>query len=131
MSVLPDSMPRSSDFPACKAIICILPDDGSDKRLLAELRDRQGIIRAASVTCRGIGALAGVKTKRGKLPEPDLVKKVYVACLVDQAEEIFEFIFWSAQLDKPRRGVMWQLAITGGTPFELPADVPDEAMTGA
>ncbi len=130
MSTTPDSTPRRSGFPACKAIYCVLPDDGTDKRVLVELRKRQGIIRAASAPGRGIGALAEVKTKRGKLPEPDLVKRLYVICSEDQADEVFDFIFWSAQLDKRGRGVMWQQAVTGCTPFELPADIPDEA-TGA
>jgi hypothetical protein len=111
---------------ACKAIHCVLPDDGTDKRVLVELRRKHGVIRAGSATRRGIGALAEVKTKRGKLPESDLVKQVYVICSEDQADGVFDFIFWSAQLDKPGRGVMWQQALTGCTPFELPADIPDE-----
>ncbi len=130
MSNTPDSAPRSSDFPACKAIYCVLPDDGTDKRMLVELRKRYGIIRTSSETCRGIGALAEVKAKRGRLPESVLVKQVYVICSEDQADEIFDFIFWSAQIDKPGRGVMWQQAVTGCTLYELPADIPDEE-TGA
>ena len=126
MSTTPDSVSRRPDFPACKAIYCILPDDGTDKRVLVELRKRQGITRAGSATRRGIGALAEVKTKRGKLPVSNLVKQVYVICSEDQADEIFDFIFWSAQLDKPGRGLIWQQAVTGCTPYELPADVPDE-----
>ena len=69
-----------------------------------------------------------VKTKRGKLPEPALVKQLHVICSEDQADEIFEFLFWSAQVDKPGRGFMWQQAITGCTPYELPADIPDEEI---
>ena len=117
---------RSSDFPACKVISCILPDDGTDKRLLVELRNQKGIVRSVSAARRGIGALAKVKTKPGKLPLPNLVKQVFVVCSEERAAEIFDFIFWSAQIDKPGRGVMWQQSITGCTPFELPADIPDE-----
>jgi len=123
---MPDSTPRRCDFPACKAIFCILPDDGTDKRLLIELRKRQGIVRAGSGTRRGIGALAEVRTKRGKLPESDLVKQLFVICAEERADEIFDFIFWSAHVDKPGRGAMWQQAVTGCTPYELPADIPDE-----
>ena len=65
---------------------------------------RYGIIRAGSETSRSIGALADVKTKRGKLPEPDLVKLVNLICSEDQADEIFDFIFWFAQIDKPASG---------------------------
>ena len=130
MRTSPNSAPRRSDFPSCKVIYCSLPDDGTDKRVLIELRKKQGIIRAGSATLRGIGALAEVKTKRGKLPEPDLVKQVYVICSEDQADEIFELIFWTAQVNKPGRGMMLQQAVTGCTPFELPVDIPEEE-TGA
>ncbi|MGI9233995.1 MAG: hypothetical protein ACR2RD_10230 [Woeseiaceae bacterium] len=130
MSSMPDAAIRRSDFPVCKAIYCVLPDDGTDKRVLVDLRKKQGIVSAGSYTCRGMGVLAEVKTKRGKLPESDLVKQICVICSEDQADEIFDFIFWSASVDKPRRGMMWQQALTAGTPYELPADIPDEE-TGA
>ncbi len=130
MSTAPDFAPRRSDFPACKAIHCILPDDGTGKRVLVELRKRQGIIRVGSATRRGVGALGQVKTKRSKLPEPNLVNHVYILCSENEADGIFDFIFWSAQLDKPGRGMMWQQAVTGCTPFELPSDIPDDE-TGA
>ena len=71
---------RSSDFPTCKAIYCVVPDDGTDKRLLVELRKKYGIIRSGSAPRRGIGALADAKTKRGKLPQPELVTQIYVIC---------------------------------------------------
>lgn len=126
MSTMQDSTPRRSDFPTGKTIYCVLPDDGTDKRVLVELRKRQGVIRAGSANRRGIGALAEVKTKRGKLPEPALVKQLFAVCSDDQADEIFDFIFWAAHLDKPGRGMMWQQAATGCTFYELPADMPDE-----
>ena len=126
MSTTPDSAPRRSDFPACKAIYCVLPDDGTDKRVLVELRKKQGIIRVSSATCRGIAVLGDVKTKRGKLPEPIMVREVLVVCSEEQADEIFDLIFWSAHLDKPGRGSIWQEALPACTPFELPADIPDE-----
>lgn len=113
-----------------KVIYCILPDDGTDKRVLGELRNKNGIIRAGSLVCRGIGALAEAKSKRGKLPEPRLVKQLFVICADDQADEVFDHIFRSAKIDKPRHGLMWQQPAMNCTPYSLPADVPDE-QTGA
>lgn len=126
MSTTPGSAPRRSDFPAGKAIYCILPDDGTDRRLLLELRKKKAVIRASSDICRAVGALAAAKTKRGKLPEARLAKKVQVICTADQADEIFDFIFWAAKVGKPGRGLMWQMSVSGCTPYELPADIRDE-----
>jgi hypothetical protein len=128
MNTSPDSTPLSSTPTACKIIYCILPDDGTDKRLLVELQKKQGIVRAGSKACRGIGALAEVKTKRTKLPESELVKKVFVICNEDQAQDIFDSIFWSAQLDKPDRGMMWLKSLKGCTPYELPSGIPEEKI---
>ncbi|QBY02974.1 hypothetical protein E2K93_00680 [Thalassotalea sp. HSM 43] len=119
-----------ANFPVCKAIYCYLPDDGTDKRLLAELREKFGVTSAGSSACRGIGALAEVKTKQGKLPESELVKILFITCAEEQAKDIFDFIFWFAEVDKPGRGVVWQQRITSCTPYELPTDVADEE-TGA
>ena len=130
MSAVSESIPISGNFPSLKAIFCILPDDGTDKRLLAELRSKKGIIRAGTGHRRGVGVLAAARTKRGKLPASELVKQLLVICAEDQADEIFELIFWSAGIDKPGGGTMWQKAVAGCTPYELPADVPDEESGG-
>ena len=119
-------MPRIADLSRCKEIRCILPDDGTDKRVLLELRNRQGIIRSISATRRGLGSLAAAKAKPGTLPEPELVRELQVVCPEEQSEEVFAFIFWFAELDKPGRGIMWQQPVFACTPYELPADVPDE-----
>ena len=126
MTTIANLSTRSSDFPACKAIYCVVPDDGTDKRLLTELRKKQGIIRAGSATRRGIGVLAELKVKRGKLPQSEVVKELYVICSEDKADEVFDFMFWFAHIDKPGRGMMFQQAVTGCIPYELPADIPDE-----
>ena len=129
MTTVPTSSTRSSDFPACKVIYCVVPDDGTDKRVLAELRKTRGIIRAGSSSRRSIGALGDVRVDHGKLPQPELVKQFYVLCPEDIADEVFDWLFWAARIDKPHRGMMWQQAVTGCIPYELPPDIPDE-VTG-
>ena len=126
MNAQTESAVKRSDFPVRKAVFCVLPDDGTDKRVMIELREKWGIVAASSRVRRGIGALAAAKTKRGKLPEASLVKEVCVVCTEDQVDEIFQHIFWSAGVDKPGRGFMYQRDISSCTPYELPADIPDE-----
>ncbi len=128
MSSASEPPTRTPKFPDVKAIYCVLPDDGTDKRLLVELRQRYGIVRAGSALRQGMSVLAEVKTKKGKLPEAELVKQLYIICEEKEAEEIFEFVFWYAHLDKPGRGVMWQQAYAIATPYRLPEDIPDEEI---
>ncbi len=118
--------PLENPYVPGKVICCILPDDGTDAHLLAALRSELGIIRANSTSCRGIAALGDVRTKRGKLPAPTLVKLIDVIVDEDQADTVFDFIFEQANLAKPGRGAMWQAPLIGCTLFALPEDVPDE-----
>lgn len=130
MNAAVDTNSPVRDFPSCKIINCVMPDNGTDRRILLELRKKFGIVNATSSTGRGVGFLGRVKTKPGKLPHSRLVKKLHVICPVDQVEEVFDFIFWFAEFDKPEMGAMWQQDVTGCSPYELPPDIPDEE-TGA
>ena len=126
MSFAPNLAFRRSDFPSCKLIVCLLPDDGTDKRLLDELRNRFDAIRASSSACRAVGAFVDVKTRRGKLPQARLAKRLTLICSEEQADELFDFIFHAAGIGNPGGGLMWQRAVAGATPYHLPKDIPDE-----
>lgn len=114
---------------AMKLIYCLLPDDGTDQRLLVELRRRFDLVGAGSATCRGIAALTDVKTLHNKLPEPELVKQLYLTCPEDKADEVFEYLFWAAELDRPHRGMIWQQHLPVSTAYQLDPEIPDEVET--
>lgn len=109
-----------------KLISCILPDDGAERRLLAWLRDRTGVTRANSVYCRGISVLREAQTRRGKLPEPSLVRLVTIIAQAEEADALFERIYEQADMHRPGGGVVTMTALPFATPFALPEGLPRE-----
>ncbi len=116
------SMPRE----ACKLISCILPDDGTEKRLIRALRDEKQITRANSISCMGLAVLLNAETKLGKLPIPTLVRKVDVVVAEGDADELYDYIYEKAHIGRPQGGAIWLSALSLASPFALPGDVPAE-----
>ena len=117
------SVPRE----ACKLITCVLPNDGTEKKLIRALRDEKQITRANSVSCLGMAVLADARTKFGELPEPTLVRKVDVVVPEADADELYDYIYEKANIGRLQGGAIWLGALTLTSPFALPVDVPVEA----
>jgi hypothetical protein len=116
--------PRVPGQPA-KLISCILPDDGTERQLLAWLRE-QGITRADSVYCRGHSVLREAVTRRGKLPEPSLVRLVRIVVDAEAADNLFDRVYEQADIHRPGGGALFMTPLLFATPFPLPDDIPDE-----
>lgn len=108
-----------------KLIHCILPDDGSERRLLTWLRE-QGITRANSTYCRGHSVLREAVTRRGKLPEPSLVRMVQIVVEAKEADRLFDRIYEQADIDRPGGGAMFMTPLLFATPFAIPQGIHDE-----
>lgn len=110
-----------------RLISCLLPDDGTERRLLRWLRDRMGITRANSVYCRGHSVLRETRARRGKLPEPTLVRVVTVVVDADEADALFDLIHEQADIHRPGGGALIMTPLVLATPFALPEGVGNEA----
>jgi hypothetical protein len=125
----PSPIPSPTGSRSAKLISCILPDDGTERRLLAWLHE-QGITRANSVYCRGHSVLREAKARRGKLPEPELVRLVTIVVDAHEADTLFDLIYQRAAIHRPGGGALTMTPLTFATPFLLPEGVANEKGAG-
>ena len=87
-----------------KLITCILPD-GAAHGLMERLREERGIESSMSHHARGMG-FSGSRRRRGiaEQIEKDIL---LVAVSSEQADEVFEFIYYAGGLDRPHAGFMF------------------------
>jgi nitrogen regulatory protein PII len=93
---------------------------------MRQLKNEKGVTRVESIACRGVHHLQQVKTRAGKLPEPEFYRLLSVIVNDEQADDIFSFIYHNARIGESGRGMLVQRPLLGATAFSIPADIPDE-----
>lgn len=112
---------------ASKRIRALLPDDGTDRRLMAALRAEMGVNAADSVAVRAVSMLREASARHDGLPQSELARLVTVIVAPEQADAIFEFMFITADIGRPGGGMLLMDQLLGSTPSILPDGLPEEA----
>jgi hypothetical protein len=99
-----------------KKITCFLPK-GAGRKILELLNSEKNINSINIHSGRGLRTVGSIKDY-GAWIEQDILTVVVGA---GQADEIFEFIFFQGELNKPGAGFLFQTDLYRTTPFSLPA----------
>lgn len=105
-----------------KLITCLLPK-GVAPGIVKLLKEEKGIFKANINSARGLGKITPLAYRGvGEQSEKEILNVVVEAQLAD---EIFEFIYYEADINRPHGGMMYQCDLRRATPFILP-ELPEE-----
>ena len=116
-------MPETKYETDTKIIACILPK-GRARALQQSLVEHKGIQTGTFHYGRGVGRDSHIRDRGiGEQQERDIFEVIVQA---DQAEEIFEFIFFEAEMDEPHGGMIYMKKAERSTVMTLPEIEPEE-----
>ncbi|MEO5367298.1 MAG: hypothetical protein H7831_13315 [Magnetococcus sp. WYHC-3] len=114
-----------------RVITCVIPDDGTEQKLVHHLKEAMGIITFAVFPCRGIGVCGqdtGVESGLGRLraERPNMMRTMLVVVPVHRVDEIFDDLYHAAGIHRPGGGMIYQGSLAALTPFVLPSHIAEE-----
>lgn len=100
-----------------KQIVCIVPK-GRGQQLVEALSSEKGIYNSNFSGARGVGRSGSVQDRGvGEQQERDVFS---VTVGADQADEIFEFLYYKAELNEPHNGLIYMQAAPKTTVMTIP-----------
>jgi nitrogen regulatory protein PII len=103
-------------------ITCIF-SKGIAMKVVEALKSDKGIIATNVNNARGVGKITPLAYRGiGGQSEKEIINIVVER---HQADDIFEYIYHKADINRPHGGLMYMCQLQNATPFLLP-DLPDE-----
>ena len=110
-------------IPRSKLITAILPK-GIALAVIEKLKTEKQLTTANFNYARGTGRLTPVKYRGvGEQSEKEVLNIVVSA---KQADEIFEYVYHEADINRPHGGIIYIEKLLMSTPFALPESVEEE-----
>jgi hypothetical protein len=116
-------MNDSSQLQSYKVITCFLPA-GKGKEIVDALRAQKGVHSAFVHHARGAGVDSGRDNRKPFYVEREVIT---VLAPVDRADEVFEFLYFSAGLNQPHAGMVLMEKAMRGMMCRLTPESMDEA----
>lgn len=104
-----------------KRIVCVLPK-GKAVPLIRLLHEQKKLETINFHRGRGRSTAVRESVSYGVYAEVEVVSIVVDA---DQADDLFQFIFFEADINKPHGGFLYQVPLSQSTIFHLP-EIPEE-----
>ena len=106
-----------------KQIVCIVPK-GRGRQLVEAMSEELEVYNSNFSHARGVGRSSDVNDRGvGEQQEKDVFA---VTVAQDKADEVFEFLFYKAELDKPRNGLIYMQATPKTSIMSVPELSSDE-----
>ena len=106
-----------------KLITCIIPK-GAGRKVLLGLRQDHAINTSNLNMARGAG-MYNPLAKRG-IGEQTEKEIVTVVVPMEKAEEIFEYIYFLAEIGEPHKGIIFQSDLICASPYTMPEGIAEE-----
>ena len=108
-----------------KQIWAILPDDDRISKVVPELKNEKGILTAHQINCRGMGAVSRSAPGNAFVQEASQLASHRIVS-EEKADEIFDFVYEQAEVNRPMGGIVFMGPLDGATAFTMPLGISDE-----